>query len=115
MTPKQGNKTIAPTKAAPKHDGDIRPLGALLEAIVTVFKRYVIFRSQAQVRVIALWVMHTHTIDAFDFTPYRCSPLRAIATPDARCRPRCLSRQRTRRRAGGACRLPLSSRLCWRP
>jgi hypothetical protein len=47
-----------------------RPLGELLEAIEGILRRYVVFPSQEQATAVALWVAHTWTIDAFDFTPY---------------------------------------------
>jgi uncharacterized protein DUF3631 len=47
-----------------------RPLGELLDAVSGILCRYVVFPSQEQASVVALWVAHTWTVDAFDFTPY---------------------------------------------
>lgn len=47
-----------------------RPLSELLDAVSEVLRRYVVFPLQEQASVIALWVAHTWTVDAFDFTPY---------------------------------------------
>jgi hypothetical protein len=45
-------------------------LATLLDSIVAQLTRYVVFRSPAQPAAIALWVAHTHVLDAFDVTPY---------------------------------------------
>ena len=42
---------------------------ALLDDLVAFIRRYVV-ATDAQVEAIALWLMHTHTIDAADATPY---------------------------------------------
>jgi len=47
-----------------------RPLPELLDAVEAAQTRYVVFRSQAQRTAAALWALHTHTIDAFNVTPY---------------------------------------------
>ena len=46
------------------------PLAELLLEIHTCLKRYIFFTNESQPTVLALWVAHTWTIDAFDFTPY---------------------------------------------
>ena len=50
--------------------GAARPLGELLEAVIQLLTRYVVFRTPAQPLVIALWIAHTHALAAFDVTPY---------------------------------------------
>jgi hypothetical protein len=47
-----------------------RPLGELLDAISAILRRYVVFPLQEQANVVALWVVHTWLIDAFEYTPY---------------------------------------------
>src|SRR5262249_8712087 len=41
-----------------------------LDSIVAVLRRYVVFPLEEQAEVIALWVAHTWTFCAFDYTPY---------------------------------------------
>lgn len=43
---------------------------AILADIVAMFRRYVHFRSEAQLTTVGLWTIHTHAIDAADWTPY---------------------------------------------
>src|SRR5262249_38461403 len=45
-------------------------LSDLLDSIVAVLRRYVVFPLEEQAEVIALWVAHTWTFCAFDYTPY---------------------------------------------
>ena len=47
-----------------------RPLEKLLDAISEVLRRYVVFQFSEQATVIALWVVHTWVIEAFDYTAY---------------------------------------------
>jgi hypothetical protein len=47
-----------------------RPLSELLAAIVEFLERYLVFRSPLHAIVVALWIAHTHVLDAFDVTPY---------------------------------------------
>lgn len=42
--------------------------------------RYIAFRGDAQSPIIALWVAHSHAIEAFDYTPYL-----HISSPEKRC------------------------------
>jgi hypothetical protein len=44
-------------------------LGLLLDAVVDYVSRYVVVTPE-QVTVIALWVLHTHTVDSHGVTPY---------------------------------------------
>ena len=46
------------------------PLGELLDAVVGILRRFVVFPLQEQATAIALWVVHTCVLDAFDYTPY---------------------------------------------
>src|SRR5262245_42949420 len=66
IAPKQTAATIE-AKPAPVQP---RALGELLNAISAILRRYVVFPLQEQANVIALWVVHTWLIDAFDYTPY---------------------------------------------
>src|SRR5262245_1934064 len=47
-----------------------RPLAELLDAIVAILRRYVVFPLEQQPEAIALWVAHTWSFCAFDYTPY---------------------------------------------
>lgn len=52
---------------------DPLPKGALPDALERTYaflKRFLVFGSDCQPIVIALWIAHTHVFDAFDFTPY---------------------------------------------
>jgi hypothetical protein len=51
--------------------------GALLAEVSTVLKRFVVFPSRHHAPAVALWVAHTHVIDAADATPYL-----AITSPE---------------------------------
>jgi hypothetical protein len=55
-------------------------LTVLLEDVCAYLKRFVVFTSEAQPTAIALWVAHTWTIDAFDYTPYL-----QITSPEKQC------------------------------
>ena len=46
------------------------PVGKLLDKITAILRRYVMFPIPEQPMVIALWVVHTWLIEAFDYTPY---------------------------------------------
>ena len=41
-----------------------------LEDIVSLMKRFIVFPSEAAYRLLALWVLHTYVIKAFEYTPY---------------------------------------------
>jgi hypothetical protein len=41
-----------------------------LAGVEAFLRRYVVFQSDAQVTAVALWVLHTHGLKAFDVTPY---------------------------------------------
>jgi hypothetical protein len=64
----------APVKSAtpetPKAVVIPRPLGELLNAVAAMLRRYVAFPLPEQALVVALWVVHTWAIEAFDFTLY---------------------------------------------
>jgi hypothetical protein len=45
-------------------------LSDLLDSIVAVLRRYVVFPLEEQAEVIALWVAHTWGLAAFEYTPY---------------------------------------------
>src|SRR5262245_42192204 len=45
-------------------------LAPLLADVEDVLRRYVVFRSPAQVTATVLWTAHTHTFAAFDVTAY---------------------------------------------
>jgi hypothetical protein len=47
-----------------------RPLSELLSAVREILCRYVSFQFPEQPAAIALWVVHTWVLDAFDYTPY---------------------------------------------
>jgi hypothetical protein len=53
--------------------------GALLDKIYAFLRRFV-YLSHAQAAIIALWIVHTHALDAADVTPYL-----AITSPEKRC------------------------------
>ena len=57
------------TDAAPEWKPPTIELGALLDKIVTHLRRYVVM-TEAQARVEALWVAHTHAFEAANTTPY---------------------------------------------
>lgn len=56
------------------------PLADLLCQTEEFLCRYIAFRGGAQSTVIALWVAHSHALDAFDYTPYL-----HIYSPEKRC------------------------------
>lgn len=60
----------------PKHS---QHLSQLLDAVAEYLRRYVVITS-AQVYAIALWVAHTHVLDAFETTPFL-----AVTSPTKRC------------------------------
>ena len=53
---------------------------ALLDELVATIRRYVVLPSEHHARAIALWVLHTHSIDAAQVTPRL-----AITSPTKRC------------------------------
>lgn len=64
-------------------------LATLLESIIAFIRRFVVLNQQ-QAEAIALWVVHTHAIDAADATPYiyitsaakRCGKTRVLEVLD---------------------------------
>jgi hypothetical protein len=69
-----------PTASAALIPGEPVNLVALLGAAGDYIKRYVIFASEAQSTVVALWIAHTWAIDAFDYTPYL-----QVTAPEKQC------------------------------
>ena len=55
-------------------------LGQLLQETCGYLNRFIAFSSEAQPVAIALWIAHTWTIEAFDYTPYL-----HILSPEKRC------------------------------
>jgi hypothetical protein len=49
---------------------------SLLEDVAAFLRRFIVFASDAQVTAVALWLLHTHAVDAAEVTPYLnvCSP-----------------------------------------
>ena len=45
-------------------------LGPLLDSVSAFLRRYIVFPLREQPIAIALWVIHTWLIDAFEYTPY---------------------------------------------
>jgi hypothetical protein len=56
------------------------PLKNILAQLEAFLGRYIVFRSPAQATVIAVWIAHSHAIEATDFTPYL-----HISSPEKRC------------------------------
>lgn len=52
----------------------------LLNELEAILHRLMVFPSQHEGKVIALYILHTHCIDAFD-----CSPILNISSPEKRC------------------------------
>lgn len=52
---------------------------SLLDALLTLFERYVILPAGAAVAIV-LWVLHTYLMDAAE-----ASPILAITSPEKRC------------------------------
>jgi Protein of unknown function (DUF3631)/CHC2 zinc finger len=57
-----------------------RPLGQLLDAICAFLQRYIVFQHSEQPIVVALWIVHTWVLDAFEYTAYL-----HIGSPERRC------------------------------
>jgi uncharacterized protein DUF3631 len=55
-------------------------LEATLQSICDYLGRFMAFSSESQPLAVALWIAHTWTIDAFDYTPYL-----HILSPEKRC------------------------------
>jgi hypothetical protein len=53
---------------------------AVLDELTSVLQRFVIFAQPYAPATIALWIAHTHVLDAADH-----SPILAIVSPDKRC------------------------------
>jgi hypothetical protein len=66
--------------ATPLLQGGAVNAASLLEEVIDFLRRFVVLRSEAQAVAIALWVLHTHALDAASDTPYLL-----IASPEKRC------------------------------
>jgi hypothetical protein len=55
-------------------------LAEIIDEILRLLRRYVVFRSAAQRLAVALWILHTHIFDQFETTPYL-----SITSPEMRC------------------------------
>jgi uncharacterized protein DUF3631/CHC2-type zinc finger protein len=55
-------------------------LSAILDSIVALLRRYVVFPLSHQPVAIALWIAHAWTLDAFDYTAYL-----HISSPEKQC------------------------------
>ena len=55
-------------------------LASLFNSICAFLSRYVVFQMPEQAQVLALWVAHCWTLDAFDYTPYPY-----IFSPEKQC------------------------------
>ena len=67
----------------PFEDGGFIEPPALAETLARVeefLRRYIVFPSEAHPPAIALWVAHSHALEAFDYTPYL-----HISSPEKRC------------------------------
>src|SRR5262249_47871279 len=60
-------EATAETKSATTTDTP--PIGQLLNDVAEFVRRFVVLTAE-QVIVTALWIAHTHALDAFDCTPY---------------------------------------------
>ena len=60
--------------------GNPEPLENILAQLEAFLLRYIVFRNPAQAVVIAVWIAHSHAIEATDFTPYL-----HISSPEKRC------------------------------
>lgn len=61
-------------------DEEATDLASILDEIRNLLERYIVFPIPGQSAVIALWIAHTWTFRAFDFTPYL-----HIYSPEKRC------------------------------
>ncbi|MBA2305742.1 MAG: DUF3631 domain-containing protein, partial [Acidobacteria bacterium] len=63
--------TTSDPSGAPPIEADVDPddLAGLLDGIVAFIRRFIVL-PESHARAIALWVLHTHVIDAVDITPY---------------------------------------------
>lgn len=68
-----------PPPASPP-TGNPEPLADILAQLEAFLGRYIVFRTPAQATVIAVWIAHSHAIEATDFTPYL-----HISSPEKRC------------------------------
>src|SRR5439155_5394657 len=57
----------------------VRPLGGILDDVFAHLRKYVVL-IDSQATLIALWVAHTHALDAADATPYL-----HVTSPEPEC------------------------------
>jgi CHC2-type zinc finger protein len=74
------NDTNGEAKAAQPPPGEKRELSEILQSLGEFLRRFIVFTSEAQPIVIALWIAHTWVIAAFEHTPYL-----HISSPTKRC------------------------------
>jgi hypothetical protein len=67
-------KAPAPVKSgkteAPKVAITPRPIGGILDAVIALLRRFIVFPTPEQAEVIAVWIAHTWVLEAFDYTAY---------------------------------------------
>ncbi len=61
-------------------DNTTATLAQTLDEVCAFLRRFMAFSSDAQPVAIALWIAHTYSIEAFDYTPYF-----HIQSPEKRC------------------------------
>jgi hypothetical protein len=68
--PLAAGEQAAGTSAADNSPPQTMSLGQVLDAVVGILGRYVVFPFKEQAEAIALFVVHTWTVGASDYTPY---------------------------------------------
>lgn len=58
----------------------VLPLADLLDQTRDFVRRFIVFPADEHAEAVALWIVHTHAVEAFDFTPYL-----SINSPLKRC------------------------------
>ncbi|MGO8684782.1 MAG: DUF3631 domain-containing protein [Thermoleophilia bacterium] len=86
LTPELGDEAapaappvVLPAPVVPAKQRDI-DLATLLDCIVAALERYVVFHNDEQALAVALWALHTHTVQQVETTPYL-----AVLSPERRC------------------------------
>src|SRR5438093_9924741 len=59
---------------------DVPKLCSILDEVRRFLERYIVFPEPGESAILALWIVHTWTWHAFDFTPYL-----HIYSPEKRC------------------------------
>ena len=62
-----------------------RPGGNLVDRIACFIERFVFLKDKALYRLLALWIIHTHLVDEFEYTPYLF-----VHSPERGCGKTCL-------------------------